>query len=186
MRIDRMFFNRFEETVKADDALKAAVADERWEQAADYVVNQLFDKPSEFYTLEKLRHAAGVDRRLTLKEILQKVFGLIPHFKSADELLDDEFQQFVLTNQAALGLREDSGSDAPHGQDNAIALAAMKYFFKAYAQDAKLRAIIDDGRFAELYVNQSFGTSDLMSVPAEWRKLIPEYVKDYVPLNQFM
>jgi len=92
----------------------------------------------------------------------------------------------VLTNQAALGLREDSGSDAPHGQDNAIALAAMKYFFKAYAQDAKLRAIIDDGRFAELYVNQSFGTSDLMSVPAEWRKLIPEYVKDYVPLNQFM
>jgi len=186
MRIDRMFFNRFEETVKADDGLRAAVADERWEQAADYVVNQLFDKPSEFYTLEKLRHAAGVDRRLTLKEILQKIFGLIPYFKSADELLDDEFQQFVLTNQAALGLREDSGSDAPHGQDNAIALAAMKYFFKAYAQDAKLRAIIDDGRFAELYVNQSFGTSDLMSVPAEWRKLIPEYVKDYVALNQFM
>ena len=35
----------------------------------------------------------------------------------------------------------------------------MKYFFKAYAQDAALRAIIDDGRFAELYVNQSFGTS---------------------------
>ena len=43
---DRMFFNRFEETVKADDALKTAVADERWEQASDYVVNQLFDKPS--------------------------------------------------------------------------------------------------------------------------------------------
>ena len=179
MRIDRMFFNRFEETVKADDTLKTAVADERWEQASDYVIHQLFDKPSEFYTLDKLRHAAGVDRRLTLKEILQKIFGLIPHFKSADELLDDEFQQFVLANQAALGLQGE-------GAESAAALAAMKYFFKAYAQDAALRAVIDDGRFAELYVNRSFGTNDLMAVPAEWRKLIPEYVKDYVPLNQFM
>ena len=179
MRIDRMFFDKFEETVKADDALKTAVADERWEQAAEYVVNQLFDKPTEFYSLEKLRHAAGVDRRLTLKEILQKIFGLIPHFKSADELLDDEFQQFVLANQTQLGLRDEATSYA-------TALAAMKYFFKAYAQDADLRAIIDEGRFAELYVNRSFGTSDLIAVPAEWRKLIPEYVKDYVPLNQFM
>lgn len=179
MRIDRMFFNRFEETVKADDTLKTTVADERWEQASDYVIRQLFDKPSEFYTLDKLRHATGVDRRLTLKEILQKIFGLIPHFKSADELLDDEFQQFVLANQAALGLQGE-------GVESAAALAAMKYFFKAYAQDAALRAIIDDGRFAELYVNRSFGTNDLMAVPAEWRKRIPEYVKDYVPLNQFM
>ncbi len=179
MRIDRMFFDKFEETVKADDALKTAVADERWEQAAEYVMSQLFDKPTEFYNLEKLRHAAGVDRRLTLKEILQKIFGLIPRFKSADELLDDEFQQFVLANQTQLGLHDEAASYA-------TALAAMKYFFKAYAQDADLRAIIDDGRFAELYVNRSFGTSDLISVPAEWRKLIPEYVKDYVPLNQFM
>jgi len=35
------------------------------EQAIDYVTSQLFDKPAEFYTLDKLRRAAGVDRRLT-------------------------------------------------------------------------------------------------------------------------
>ena len=39
----------------------------------------------------KLRKAAAADRRLTLREILEKVFGLIPRFKSKDELLEDEF-----------------------------------------------------------------------------------------------
>ncbi len=184
MRIDRMFFDKFEAAVKADDTLKTAVADERWEQAAEYVVSQLFDKPTEFYSLEKLRHAAGVDRRLTLKEILQKIFGLIPFFKSKDELLDDEFQQFLLANQAQLGLQSDSEGEGDSSA--ATAIAAMQYFFKAYAADATLRAIIDDGRFAELYVNQSFGMADLTAVPADWRSRIPEYVKDYVPLNQFM
>lgn len=28
--------------------------------------------------------------------------------------------------------------------------------------------------------------ADFKAVPAEWRSRIPEYVKDYVPLNQFM
>ena len=62
----------------------------------------------------------------------------------------------------------------------------MQYFFKAYAADASLRAIIDDKRFTELNVNPSFGIKDLTAVPADWRSRIPEYVKDYVPLNQFM
>ncbi len=47
---------------------------------------EVFDKPEEYYTLDKLRKAAAVDRRLTLREILEKVFGLIPRFKFRDEL----------------------------------------------------------------------------------------------------
>ena len=50
---------------------------------------EVFDKPEEYYTLDKLRKAAAVDRRLTLREILEKIFGLIPRFKSKDELLHD-------------------------------------------------------------------------------------------------
>ena len=115
-----------------------------------------------------------MDRRLSLKEILQKIFGLIPYFKSKDELLEDEFQEFLLANQSKL----------TEGQGAAV--LAMKYFFKAYATDAALRAIIDDKRFGELNVNPAFGVGDLRAVPPEWRDGIPEYVKDYVPLNQFM
>ena len=32
----------------------------------------------------------------------------------------------------------------------------------------------------------AFGMSDFKAVPPAWRTRIPEYVKDYVPLNQFM
>lgn len=174
MKIDRMFFEKFENQVKSDRTLQKQVENEQWQQAIDYVVTQLFDKPNEYFSLEKLRRAAGVDRRLTLKEILQKIFGLIPYFKSKDELLEDEFQEFLLANQGQI--TEDQGG----------AVLAMKYFFKAYATDAALRAIIDEKQFTELNVNPAFGIADLKAVPGDWRQRIPEYVKDYVPLNQFM
>jgi type I restriction enzyme R subunit len=174
MKIDRMYFDRFEEQVKSDPVLQQQVEDGRWDQAVEYVIKELFDKPADFFNLEKLRNAAGVDRRLGLREVLQKIFGLIPYFKSADELLEDEFAEFLLANQSRI-----SGDDA-------LSVMAMKYFFKAYSTDAKLREIIDAERYGELYVNPAFGFKDLASVPKAWRDLIPEYVKDYVPLNQFM
>jgi type I restriction enzyme R subunit len=98
MKIDRMFFEGFENTVKADPILQQQVDNEQWDQAIDYVTTRLLDKPAEFYTLDKLRRAAGVDRRLTLREILEKIFGLIPYFKGKDELLEDEFQKFLLVS----------------------------------------------------------------------------------------
>lgn len=174
MKIDRMFFEKFEDQVKADTTLQQQVELEQWDLASDYVISNLFDKPNEYYNLEKLRRAAGVDRRLSLKEILQKIFGLIPYFKNKDEILEDEFQEFLLANQSKLA------------EDQGVAVLAMKYFFKAYATDAALRSIIDDKRFGELNVNPAFGVGDLKAVPPEWRDGIPEYIKDYVPLNPFM
>ena len=121
-----------------------------------------------------MRRAAGVDRRLTLREILEKIFGLIPGFKSKDELLEDEFQKFLLDQPPdALGKHAD-------------AIVALKYFFKAYATDGGLRDTIDKGRLTELNVNPAFSMADFKAVPREWRARIPEYVKDYVSLNQFM
>ena len=49
-----------------------------------------------------------------------------------------------------------------------------------------LRGIIDDKRLADLNVYPAFGMSDFKAVPPAWRSRIPEYVKDYVSLNQFM
>ncbi len=174
MKIDRMFFEGFENTVKADPVLQQQVENEQWDQAIDYVTTHLFDKPAEFYNLDKLRRAAGVDRRLTLREILEKIFGLIPYFKAKDELLDDEFQKFLL----------DASTDDIEKQAGKI--VAMKYFFKAYATDGRLRDIIDKKHFTGLNVNPAFSMADFKAVPKEWRDKIPEYVKDYVPINQFM
>ncbi len=62
----------------------------------------------------------------------------------------------------------------------------MKYYFTAYASNHRLRDIIDGKRLVELNNYAVFNMSDFKAVPSVWRDRIPEYVKDYVPLNQFM
>ena len=169
MKADRMLFDRFADTVRTDDIVKKAVEAGDWDLVIDHVNREVFDKPEDYYTLDKLRKAASVDRRLTLREILEKVFDLIPRFKSKDELLEEEFAKFV----------------ADHKPDRAGAIIPIKNYFKAYATDGYLRDIIDKRQFAMLATNPAFSTSDYRAVPQKYRDLVPEYIKDYVSLNLF-
>ena len=169
MKIDRMFFEKFEDTVRENETIAVAVEAGQWDRVIDYVNREVFDKPEEYYTLEKLRRAASVDRRLTLREILEKVFGLIPHFKSKDELLEEEFAKFV----------------ADRKPEEAEAIPAIKTFFKAYVTSDRVRHIIETKQFTDLATNPAFSTRDFKAVPQRYRIVIPEYIKDYVPLNQF-
>lgn len=169
MKIDRMLFEKFEAKVKQDPTIVKAVEEGKWDLVIDYVNREVFDKPEEFYSLDKLRRAASVDRRLTLREILQKVFNLIPGFKSRDQLLEEEFAKFVNDYKPA----------------DAAALPAIKNYFKAYATSDQVRAIIESKQFGDLATNPSFSMADFKAVPEPYRKLIPEYIKDYVSLNQF-
>lgn len=169
MKIDRMFFEKFEDAVRENDTIARAVEAGQWDRVIDYVNREVFDKPEEYYTLDKLRKAAAVDRRLTLREILEKVFGLIPRFKSKDELLEEEFAKFV----------------ADYKPDEATAIPAIKTFFKAYVISGRVRDIIDSRQFTDLATNPVFSTRDFKAVPPKYRALVPEYVKDYVSLNQF-
>ena len=70
--------------------------------------------------------------------------------------------------------------------EQADRIPQMRYFFDAYIRDADVRKTIDDGHFTQLNVNPIFGMKDLKDVPPEWRKRIPEYIKDYVSLNRFL
>lgn len=49
-----------------------------------------------------------------------------------------------------------------------------------------MRDIIESKKSTELYTTSAFTTADLKAVPVKYRKLIPEYVKDCVSLNQFV
>ena len=169
MKIDRMFFEKFEDTVRENETIARAVEAGQWDRVIDYVNRDILNKPEEYYTLDKLRKAAAVDRRLTLREILEKVFGLIPRFKSKDELLEEEFAKFV--------------ADAK--PEEAEAIPAIKAYFKAYVTSDQVRHIIESRQFTDLATNPVFSTRDYRAVPEKYRILIPEYVKDYVPLNQF-
>ena len=169
MKIDRMYFDRFADTMRDDKTIVTAVEEGRWDQVIDYVNREVFDRPEEYYTLAKLRQAASVDRRLTLREILEKVFGLIPCFKSKDELLEEEFAKFV----------------ADYKPKEFKSIPAIKTYFKAYTTSDEIRHIIENRHFTELATNPVFSIQDFRAVPVKYRKLIPEYIKDYVSLNQF-
>ena len=169
MKIDRMFFERFEEFVKEDPMIASAVEAGQWDRVIDYINREVFDKPEEYYSLDKLRKAAAVDRRITLREILEKVFGLIPRFKSKDELLEEEFAKFI----------------ADHVPDPPSAIPAIRHYFKAYITSGHVRETIDHRQFTDLATNPVFSTRDFKAVPEKFRALVPEYIKDYVPLNQF-
>ena len=169
MKIDRMFFEKFEDSVKENDFIATSVEAGEWDRVIDYVNKEVFEKPNEYYNLDKLRRAASVDRRLTLREILEKVFGLIPRFKSKDELLEEEFDKFV----------------ADYKPDEAAAIPAIKNYFKAYVTSDQVRHIIETKELTQLATNPVFSTRDLKAVPEKYRQLIPEYIKDYVSLNQF-
>jgi len=170
MKIDRMFYERFEDRLRENDFIAASVEAGQWDRVIDYVNKEVFEKPTEFYTLDKLRRAAAVDRRLTLREILEKIFGLIPRFKSKDELLEEEFSKFV----------------ADYKPDEAEAMQALKTYFKAYATSDQVRHIIESGQLTDLATNPVFSTRDFKAVPEKYRTLIPNYIKDYVSLNQFI
>lgn len=170
MKIDRMFFQSFEDSVRRNVEIAAAVQAGEWDRVIDYVNREIFDKPDQYYTLEKLRRAADVDRRLSLREILEKVFGFIPGFKSRDELLEEEFAKFV--------------SDAP--PDEATDIPAIRNYFKAYIISDSVREAIERRHFQDLATNAYFDSRDFKAVPAKYRTLVPGYVKDYVPLAQFI
>ena len=169
MKIDRMLFDRFADAVRANGVVKKAVEAGNWDLVVDYVNREVFEKPEDYYNLDKLRKAAAVDRRLTLREILEKVFELIPAFKSKDELLEEEFNKFV----------------ADHKPEDSDSIPAIRTFFKAYVTSDLTRHVIDSRQYTDLATNAVFSIEDYRAVPRKYRTLVPEYVKDYVSLNQF-
>ena len=169
MKVDRMLFDRFADDVRDDEAIRAAAEAGQWDLVTDRIIREVFNKPEEFYTLEKLRKAVLVDRRVTVREFVERALGLIPRFKSKDELLEEEFDKFV----------------ADHSPPSPAALPAVKTYFKAYVTSDYVRSMIDNGQFAALATHPGFSIADYRAVPQRYRSLVREYVKDYVSLNQF-
>jgi type I restriction enzyme R subunit len=167
MKIDRKFFEKFEDQVKATTEVRKRYTEGDFKGAEEAVVQGLFNKPEDFFNLEKLRKAVQADRRITLREILAKIFGEIDRFKSRDEMLEDELAKFVSIHKP----------DAPH-------MPFIRQFFKAYVTDGAVRAIVDSREFGRLADNPKVSLSDIKALNG-WRDIIPDYVKDYVPLNAF-
>ncbi|MEW5894457.1 MAG: DEAD/DEAH box helicase family protein [Candidatus Omnitrophota bacterium] len=168
MRIDRKLFERFEEVVSADEHIKTKVYEGKYEEAEAYIKDKVFDKPEDYFNLDKLRKSLKLDRRLSLKEILEKIFGKIKKFKTKDELLEEEVQKFI---------------SIYHPEPEFVHIIGQ--FMKAYVLDHEIRQIMETGEFSSLAINPRFNMRDLEELNG-WMEPVIEYVKDYVPLNTFM
>lgn len=168
MRVDRMYFQKFEEQVRQDDfAVQKAEAGDL-EAVIKHIEENIFDKPEEFFNLEKLRKSLNIDRRVSLREIVEVIFGLTAYFKTKDELLDEEFEKF------------DSRFMPEESQ-----FTPARNFFKTYVLDPEFRQRVDEGDFGYIMGSHA-GGEYLRKLTVELRNKIIEYIKDYVSFNQFV
>ncbi|MCK6612368.1 MAG: DEAD/DEAH box helicase family protein [Bacteroidia bacterium] len=169
MKVDRMFFQQFEEKVKTDEEIKQLMEAGDVEVATARAKEKYDNKPEEYFDLEKLRRSLKIDRKIGWRELLELIyFG--NQIKGKDDLLSDEFEKFISTNNVA----------------DINDLQGLRYFFYAYITDPSVREIIDQQDFTELYHNPTFNVEDFNRVPDEMRSKLPYYVKTYVPLNKFL
>jgi type I restriction enzyme R subunit len=122
---------------------------------------------TEYFNLDKLRKSLDIDRRITIKELIQLVFGKIPFIKNKNQLLEEEFDKF-----------DDRYLPNPNDYDT------IKGFFQSYLTDGELRDIVESKKYGLLNTHPS--GQFFKNVPEEYRKIIPDYIKNYVPLNKFV
>lgn len=169
MKIDRKLFERFSKPILEDRTLADAVENHQWDRAIERLRDHYANKPEDYVTIEKLMKSEGLDRRLSWKEVLMRIFGQIDHFKTRDELLEEEFQKFVAINKPQ--------------PEKAM---KIKNYLITYLTDGDVRQIIDTGRYASLADNPKLSLADLQSIGKQWIKAVPAYVKDYIPLNTYL
>ena len=172
MKIDRMMFQRFEEEVQKDIYAREQFEKGNITVLEEYIKQHYFDKPEEYITIDKLRKSLNIDRRVSFREILDKIFGRIEHIKNKNEMQDDEFEKFMLTEGQRNGINNDN-------------YLIIKTLFKAYLSDQRLRIILDEKRYAELATHPTIRLEDIRKLGGVWLNVITEYIKDNVNLNQF-
>jgi type I restriction enzyme R subunit len=167
MRIDREFFAKAKAIIQEDGEISMAVSNAQWERAISIIREKYENRPELFMTLEKLQKSENLDRRLTWREFLERVFGLIDKFKSKDEKLEEECEKFI----------------AIHKPDSKY-VPYIKNFLKAYVTDAAFRDIINQRRYGDLNFHTGFSKEEFRALNG-WRDIIPEYAKDYISFNMF-
>jgi type I restriction enzyme, R subunit len=168
MKIDRKMFEKFAEQVRDNGFVRERVEEDDFEAAEDYIVDNIFNKPEDYFDLEKLRKSLDLDWRMPFRQMLEFIFGQTKGIKKKNDVLDEEFNKFI----------------SIHRPDSQYVQLA-KRFFKAYVTDDQIRAIINKKEYAKLATSTVLSIQDVKQLNG-WRDVIPEYVKDYVPLNNFM
>ncbi len=170
MKVDRKFYQSFENKISSDPKAQSIIKEGNADQLEHYLKLNIFDKPIEYFSVKKLENSLGLDRRLTIKEIVQFLLGNISVFKNKQELIDDEFENFVLLNQGDLNKYGDI-------------IQNVESIFNAYLTDFNVRKAIKEKRLQAL-INSPLA-SDLRTtkdIRVKGERLL-DFLSDYVTIN---
>ncbi len=173
MRIDReMYRDRFahqaNEAVASDAILRDAFESEDWPAVEERIRRLLFEKPEEFWNLPKLQEIYKTDRTPSLREILAKIFGIVPNIPTRAELADEAFEKFVTTQEAS----------AIHSRE-------LRIVFVAFLLDPVSRKLLGQGKFPDLRARDANLYGALSSLPPTEREALVRYVQTEVLLKDF-
>lgn len=173
MKVDRMFWRDFEAGVKADaDIVRAAEADD-WETVLRYMRERLLRRgEGDSFAAEAAGGGLYLVRALVeraddrgLSALFSRLFGRSIALPTRDELLDIEFQRYA----------------ARHSPDP-DSLEDLRFFFKSYVGEKRIRDLIDSGRLAEL--NNTALTTDRLRRLESWKAIASE-IRAEVDLTRF-
>lgn len=173
MRIDReMYRDRFaqqaNDAVASDAVLRDAFEAEDWTAVEERIRRLLFEKPEEFWNLPKLQEVYKTDRTPSLREILSKIFGVVPNIASRAELADEAFEKFVTTNEVS----------AVHSRE-------LRTVFIAFLLDPVSRQLLELGNFPSLRARDPNLHAALSALPPAERESLVGYLKTEVSLKDF-
>ena len=170
MRIDREMIGRFENTLKEEaeksSEFKDALESKDYDFMENHIKTRVFDRPSEYFNLTKLRQWYKTDRKVWLWEIIDKIFFWKP-FKTKENLVEEEFEKFMINSN----IENDKYYQA-------------KDFFRYYLLDENFRVAVNNKAYREFAWNP-----EIMEIFKKlWKEKleqIPDFIQDNVVLNKF-
>ncbi len=172
MKVDKEAFSkRFEDTAKEEveknPDLKKAVEQEDWNSLSAYVKENIFNKPTEYWDLDKLLDSYDIDRRASLPEVLMKVFLNGYKLKTRTDLADEYFGKFM------------SDTKLDGSKYN-----SAKRLFESYLLFDDIRKQMNDKNPDPN--DARLGLYNLKTIGKENIPVILNYIKDNVNINQFL
>jgi type I restriction enzyme R subunit len=168
MRVDREFWQKARKIIHDDNEIIIAIENRDWDSAIKIVKEKYENKPELFITLEKIRKAINLDRRLSWRETLELIFGIIDNFKKKDELIEEECDKFISIYQPDYHY-----------------IPLIKNYIDAYLTDGEFRNIIEKKEYPLLAVYPGFPLSDFKLLNG-YRDILPVYIKENIPINIYL
>ena len=168
MKIDQVYFERFKKTLEQHPDLKKLVESGEVSKAEEYLVNKVFDKPEEYFTLKNIEKALQTDRKLSIIDILLYGLGYTDKIKSKKEQLEEEFEKY-----------DNEYSPSDEYFEN------TRYFFETYLTDEEVRDIVDKEEFARLNAHSSNLIEHIKLIPNNVRETLLSYIKNNIEIERF-